>query len=445
MVVENRPGASGTLAAGAVARAPADGRTLLLANSGHSGTKALYPALPYDPVADFAAVVGVAATPNVVLVKAGSRFGTIQDLIAAARAKPGDLNFGAGGGGPTLTALSAELLKRAARIDAVQVNYAGSGPAALALLSGEIDFSIDTLSSAIGQVEQGQVKALAVTSRRRAARLPAVPTLDETVAPGFDVTGWFGVLAPAGTPAPAVERLNRDLNAALETPAVVGPARRTRPGADRRQRRELRQSAAERDRALGRADPRTRPEAGVTPMPREQRTEILVVGGGLGGVSAALAALEVGARVVLTEEFDWLGGQLTTQGVPLDEGPWIESGVGSRSYAGLRERIRDHYRRNYPLTAAARRSWPLNPGMGNVGTLCVEPAVAVRVIDEMLGPWQSAARLTVLRRHRPVAAQSLGDRVTAVALLDLATGRELTVEAALVVDATETGELLELA
>ena len=221
VVVENRPGASGTLAAGAVARAPADGRTLLLANSGHSGTKALYPALPYDPVADFAAVVGVAATPNVVLVKAGSRFGTIQDLIAAARAKPGDLNFGAGGGGPTLTALSAELLKRAARIDAVQVNYAGSGPAALALLSGEIDFSIDTLSSAIGQVEQGQVKALAVTSRRRAARLPAVPTLDETVAPGFDVTGWFGVLAPAGTPAPVVERLNRDLNAALETPAVV--------------------------------------------------------------------------------------------------------------------------------------------------------------------------------------------------------------------------------
>src|SRR3712207_3416616 len=223
-----------------------------------------------------------------------------------------------------------------------------------------------------------------------------------------------------------------------------GPARRTRAGADRRQRRELRRSAAERDRALGRADPRTRPETGVTPMPRERRTEVLVVGGGLGGVSAALAALELGARVVLTEELDWLGGQLTTQGVPLDEGPWIESGVGSRSYAGLRERIRDHYRRNYPLTAAARRSWPLNPGMGNVGTLCVEPAVAVRVIDEMLGPWQSAARLTVLRRHRPVAAQSLGDRVSAVALLDLATGRELTVEAALVVDATETGELLEL-
>ena len=104
-----------------------------------------------------------------------------------------------------------------------------------------------------------------------------------------------------------------------------------------------------------------------------------MVGGGLGGIAAALSALALGARVVLTEEFDWLGGQLTTQGVPLDEGPWIESGVGSRSYAGLRERIRDHYRRNYPLTAAARRSWPLNPGMGNVGTLCVEPAVAVRV------------------------------------------------------------------
>src|SRR4051812_27669815 len=125
VVVENRPGASGTLAAGAVARAPADGHTLLLVNSGHTGTKALYPALPYDPVTDFAAVAGVAATPNVVLVKAGSRYATIQDLVAAARAKPGDLNFGAGGGGPTLTAMSAELLKRAAHMDAVQVNYAG--------------------------------------------------------------------------------------------------------------------------------------------------------------------------------------------------------------------------------------------------------------------------------------------------------------------------------
>ncbi len=121
-------------------------------------------------------------------------------------------------------------------------------------------------------------------------------------------------------------------------------------------------------------------------MRSERKTDVLVVGGGLGGIAAALSALALGARVVLTEEFDWLGGQLTTQGVPFDEGPWIESGVGSRSYAGLRERIRDHYRRNYPLTAAARRSWPLNPGMGNVGTLCVEPAVAVRVIDEMLGP-----------------------------------------------------------
>ena len=129
-------------------------------------------------MADFAAVAGVAATPNVVLAKAGSRLGTIKDLVAAARAKPGDLNFGAGGGGPTLTALSAELLKRAARIDAVQVHYAGSGPAALALLSGEIDFSIDTLSSAIGQVEQGQLVAREIGEKPRfSAGFPACQSI----------------------------------------------------------------------------------------------------------------------------------------------------------------------------------------------------------------------------------------------------------------------------
>lgn len=177
-----------------------------------------------------------------------------------------------------------------------------------------------------------------------------------------------------------------------------------------------------------------------------RRASILIVGGGLGGVSAAIAALSLGATsVVLTEEFDWLGGQLTSQGVPLDEGPWIESGVGSRSYAMLRQGIRDQYRRRFPLTAAQLRAPVLNPGMGNVGTLCAEPAVASRVIEEMLGPWQGAGRLVILRRHRPITAETSEDRVGAITFLDLLSGRERVVEADFVIDATETGELLPLA
>ncbi|MFC7738681.1 FAD-dependent oxidoreductase [Roseomonas sp. GCM10028921] len=181
-------------------------------------------------------------------------------------------------------------------------------------------------------------------------------------------------------------------------------------------------------------------------MGRDRHADILVVGGGLGGIAATLSALALGARrVVLTEEFPWLGGQLTSQGVPLDEGPWVESGIGSRSYAALREGIRNQYRRRYPLAEFQRRSVPFNPGMGNIGTLCAEPAVAVRVIEEMLGPWQGTGRLTILRRHKPVAAHAGGDHVRAIMLRDLLTGQDVMVEADLIVDATETGELLPLA
>ena len=116
-------------------------------------------------------------------------------------------------------------------------------------------------------------------------------------------------------------------------------------------------------------------------MTRPGKADVLIVGGGLGGVSAALTAARLGARVVLVEELDWLGGQLTAQGVPLDEHPWVELGVGSKSYLALRDAIREHYFRFYPVTPAARAEHPFNPGMGNVGTLCCEPKVALRVIE----------------------------------------------------------------
>jgi hypothetical protein len=174
-------------------------------------------------------------------------------------------------------------------------------------------------------------------------------------------------------------------------------------------------------------------------------TEIVVVGGGLGGVCAALTAARLGRSVVLIEELDWLGGQLTAQGVPLDEHPWAESCVTSQSYFELRRLIREHYRAHYPLTADARARPLFNPGAGNVGTLCCEPIVAVQAIESLLAPFVAAGRLTILRRHRTVAAATHGDTVTGVSAIDIETGRELFVAAKFVIDATETGDLLPLA
>ncbi len=176
---------------------------------------------------------------------------------------------------------------------------------------------------------------------------------------------------------------------------------------------------------------------------RANPVELLIVGGGLGGVSAALTAARLGIHIVLVEELDWLGGQLTAQGVPLDEHPWVETGIGSRNYAMFRQSIREYYLRHYPLTADARARWPFNPGMGNVGTLCHEPKVAVRVIDDLLAPFESSGQVTVLRRHALVDVDVNGDRIVGVTLRDLETGKVRTIEAALVIDATETGELLQ--
>src|SRR5690606_34558218 len=175
----------------------------------------------------------------------------------------------------------------------------------------------------------------------------------------------------------------------------------------------------------------------------ETSTEILVVGGGLGGVAAALAAADSGRRVVLTEETDWIGGQLTSQAVPPDENPWIEMFGATASYRRLREGIRDHYRRAYPLRAEAAASRTLNPGAGRVSKLCHEPRVALAVLEEMIGPHRAAGRVTVLLRHRPVAAHTDGGRVLAVDLRDEEGGTR-TVRADYVLDATENGDLLPM-
>ena len=180
-------------------------------------------------------------------------------------------------------------------------------------------------------------------------------------------------------------------------------------------------------------------------MSHEEQTEILVVGGGLGGVAAALAAARHGAQVVLTEEFDWIGGQSTSQAVPPDEHPWIEDFGCTRSYRAFRDGIRDYYRRAYPLTEAARARADLNPGAGWVSKLCHEPRVALAVLEEMLAPYTSSGQVRLYTGVRPTGAHARDQVISAVDLIDVRTGRTRTVRAAFVIDATETGDLLPLA
>jgi hypothetical protein len=177
----------------------------------------------------------------------------------------------------------------------------------------------------------------------------------------------------------------------------------------------------------------------------ERQTDILIVGAGLGGVAAALAALRLGRRVILTEETAWIGGQLTSQAVPPDEHPWIESTGCTASYRLLREKIRAYYRRNYPLTQDARANVLLNPGRGNVSPLCHEPRVALAAMEELLAPYRAGRQVEVLLRHLPIASETNGDTLTAVTLADVDTGAEVVIRASYIIDATELGDLLELA
>lgn len=177
---------------------------------------------------------------------------------------------------------------------------------------------------------------------------------------------------------------------------------------------------------------------------KDLKADVLVVGGGLGGIAAALGALRLGQSVVMSDEFDWIGGQLTSQAVPPDEHSWAESFGVTRSYRRLRNGIRQYYRDHYPLTEASRAWDNLNPGAGWVSRLCAEPRVGLAVLEAMLAPWQGSGRLTVLKPYRPVAADVDGDLVRAVTLEKRDSGRRVTVEAPYVIDATELGDLLPL-
>lgn len=183
---------------------------------------------------------------------------------------------------------------------------------------------------------------------------------------------------------------------------------------------------------------------GLPPPARELDADAVVIGGGLGGCAAALTLSRRGLRVILTEETDWIGGQLTSQAVPPDEHPWIEAFGGSRSYRELRAAIRQYYRDHYPLTASALRAPRLNPGNGRVSALCHEPRVALAALEGLLAPHRASGRLMLLLEHVPRGAEVDRDRIRAVEVESLANGRRLVLRAPTFLDATELGDLLPL-
>jgi hypothetical protein len=177
---------------------------------------------------------------------------------------------------------------------------------------------------------------------------------------------------------------------------------------------------------------------------KDKHCDVLIIGGGLGGVAAALAALKLGKRVILTEETDWVGGQLTSQAVPPDENPWIESIGCTASYRRLRNGIRDYYRQWYPMKPEWRERDLINPGEGRVSKLCHEPRVALAVLEAMFAPYRASAQVEVLLRTIPVSVEMDGDTVRAVTVQDLESGNSTVLSAPFVLDATELGDLLEM-
>lgn len=223
VIVENRPGAGGNIGMGAVAKAAPDGLTLGIATTASHGINPwLFKQLPYDPVKDFAPVTQMLRVPNVLVVNADTarrlKIQTLADLIKHAKAHPAELNYGSGGNG-SAGHLAGELFKHQAGVFALHIPYNGANPAQLGLLSGQVDYNFDNLAAAAANIRAGKLKALAVTTAQRSALMPEVPTVAETL-PGFQIDTWWGLVAPAGTPAETVRKLSGAFNAALNTPEV---------------------------------------------------------------------------------------------------------------------------------------------------------------------------------------------------------------------------------
>jgi len=217
VVVDNRPGAAGNIGSDLVAKSAPDGYTLLMGTVGtHAINPSLYSKMPYDHVKDFAPVVLVAGVPNVLVVNPALPVNSVSDLIKLAKDKPGQINFASSGSGTSIH-LSGELFKTMASVDMTHVPYKGSSPALTDLIGGQVQIMFDNLPSALPQIKGGRLRAIAVTSLKRAPVLPDIPTINESGLPGFEASSWFGVLAPAGTPAPIVARINTEVNKWLQS------------------------------------------------------------------------------------------------------------------------------------------------------------------------------------------------------------------------------------
>lgn len=217
VVVDNRPGASGILGSGIVAKSTPDGYTLLMVFPSHTVNQSLYKEVPYDTANDFAPITLVSAVSPVLIVGAKSPARSVKDLLDLAKAKPGELNHGSVGAG-SMGSLGAELLRSMAGIKFTQVAYKGSPQALAAVISGEIDFYLIGSAGTVGpQVKAGRIRALGVGAKQRLSILPDVPPIADTL-PGYEARGWNGILAPKGTPKTVVSKLNRELVAIIHSP-----------------------------------------------------------------------------------------------------------------------------------------------------------------------------------------------------------------------------------
>jgi tripartite-type tricarboxylate transporter receptor subunit TctC len=225
VVTENRPGAGGNIGAANVARSEPDGYSIVMgAVATHAINPYLYAKMPYDANRDFVPVTRIAIVPNVLIMNPATaqKYGieSVTDLIAYARKNPGKLNYASGGNG-SAGHLAGELFKSMAKVSMVHIPYSGAAPAQLGLLGGQTDLMFDNLASAAPQVNAGKLKAFAVTTAQRSPFFAQLPTIAESGLPGFDISTWFGIFAPAGTPEPVVERLNTEFGTALQAPEIV--------------------------------------------------------------------------------------------------------------------------------------------------------------------------------------------------------------------------------